>query len=214
MILAAVAAIVLPLAGATQINMQIESGGVHLIAAAGVHAVTIRSTTRGNAAPPHVEVSRSGTAMAIVLTGHSGASVPFAQGSSGSVGYEIVYPAYVRIEASELSGDITLDGERARAAIETNSGSIIVNSAHGELDLAADQGDITVTLATNWKAPSLRMQSANGTLRLSVPPSFRARIDAQADAGSVHNSLPRATANRPFVWLYSERGDVWITRST
>ncbi|HET9096061.1 MAG TPA: DUF4097 family beta strand repeat-containing protein [Candidatus Baltobacteraceae bacterium] len=212
MILAAVAAIVLPLAGATQINMQIESGGVHLIAAAGVRTVTIRSTARGNAAPPRVEVTRNGKAMAIVLTGHSGASVPFAQGAAGSVGYEIVYPANVRIEASELSGDITLDGEQTRAALETNAGSIYVNNARGELDLAAGDGDITVTLAKGWKAPSLRMQSANGTLRLSVPPSFRAHIDAQADIGSVHDSLARAAANRPFVWLYSERGDIFIQR--
>lgn len=214
MIGAVVAAIVLPLGGATQINMQIESGGVHLIAAAGVHTVTIHSSERGNAAPPHVEVSRNGKAMAIVLTGHGGASVPFAQGSSGSVGYEIVYPANVRIEASELSGDITLEGARSRAALETNSGSIVVNDAHAELDLAADQGDITVKLAKDWKAPSLRMQTANGTLRLSVPLSFRAHVDAQADAGTVHDTLARAGANRPFVWLYTERGDVWITRST
>lgn len=210
--LAALAAIVLPLAGATQINMQIESGGVHLIAAAGVHTVTIRSTARGDAAKPRIEITRNGKAMAIVLTGHSGASVPFAQGAAGSVGYEIVYPANVRIEASELSGDITLDGEQARAAIETNSGSIVVNNARGELDLAADDGDITVTLAKAWRAPSLRMQSARGTLRLTVPFSFHAHIDAQADAGSVHNSLPNATANRPFVWLYTQRGDIFIQR--
>lgn len=214
MIGAVLAAIVLPLSGATQINMQIESGGVHLIAAAGVHSITIRSSAHGNAAPPRVEVTRNGKAMAIVLTGRSGASIPFAQGSAGSVGYEIVYPANVRIEASELSGDITLDDARSRAALETNAGSITVNNAHSELDLAADQGDITVTLAKDWKAPSLRMQTANGTLRLSVPPSFRARIDAQADSGTVHNALAGAGATRPFVWLYSEHGDVWITRPT
>lgn len=208
----AVAAIVLPLAGATQINMQIESGGVHLIAAAGIHTVTIRSVTRADAAP-HVEVSRSGKAVAISLTGHADAAVPFAQGSSGSLGYEITYPSNVRIEVSELSGSITLDGERTRAALETNSGSIVVNNAHGEVDLAADGGDITVSLANDWKAPSLRMQTANGTLRLSVPPSFHARIDAQTEAGTVHNSLPRSTASRPFVWLYSEKGDVWIAPS-
>lgn len=213
MIGAVFAAIVLPLAGATQITMQIESGGVHLIAAAGVHALTIRSSAHGNAAPPHVEVARNGKAMAIVLTGHGGASVPFAQGSSGSVGYEITYPANVRVEVSELSGDITLDGERTRAALETNAGSIMVNGAHGELDLAADQGDITVSLASDWKAHSLRMQTANGTLRLSAPPAFRAHIDAHTDAGAVHNTFTRSHAAGPFVWLYSEQGDVWITPS-
>ena len=208
-----IAAIVLPLAGATQIHMQIESGGVHLIAAASVHTVTIRPATQGNAAPPHIEVSRSGKSITITLTGHARAGVPFAQGSAGSIGYEIVYPANVPVEASELSGDITLEGERSKATLETNSGSIVVNNAHGELDLAADNGDITVSLANDWRAPSLRLETADGTLHLSVPRTFRAHIDAQADAGSVHNSLASAHANRPFVWLYSQKGDVWISPS-
>src|SRR5579872_798327 len=111
--LGALAAIVLPLAGATQINMQIESGSVHLIAAAGVHSVTIR-TTGANAPAPRIEVSRSGKAMAITITGHPTVTIPFAQSATTSLGYEITYPANARIEATELSGSITLDGERSR----------------------------------------------------------------------------------------------------
>ncbi|HLI95936.1 MAG TPA: DUF4097 family beta strand repeat-containing protein [Candidatus Baltobacteraceae bacterium] len=209
--LGALAAIVLPLAGATQITMQIESGGVHLIAAAGIHTVTIRTTAQ-NAPAPRIEISRSGKAMAITITGHAALTIPFAQAPNAPLGYEIVYPANARIEATELSGNITLDGERARAAIETNSGSIAVNDAHGELDLAADDGDVTVTLARDWTAPSLRMQSANGTLRLTVPSTFHANIDAETDSGTVHNTLSRSNARRPFVWLYTERGDIFIQK--
>lgn len=206
------AAIVLPLAGATHVNLQIESGGVHLIAAAGVHAITIRTARSGNAAPPRVEVTRTGRAsMAIALTGHPGASLPFVQNSAGTVAYEIVYPASVRIEAYDLSGDVTLDGERVRASVETNSGSIVANDARGELDLAADAGNITVTLARGWNAPSLRMQSGNGSLHLTVPAAFRARLDASTDAGRVHDALAKTSAKHPFVWLYTRKGDVFIS---
>lgn len=208
-----VAAIVLPLAGAAHVSVQVESGGVHLIAAAGIRAVTIRTARHGNAAPPHVEVSRAGKSMTIALTGHSVTNLPFAPAAAGSRAYDIVYPANVPIEVHDLSGNITIDGERARAAIETNSGSIVANGARGELDLAADNGSITVTLAPDWRTSPLRMQSGNGALRLSVPPGFRAHVDAGTDAGRVHDSLPGADVNskRPFVWLYTRKGDVWIT---
>lgn len=208
--LGVLAAIVLPLAGASQINIQVQSGGVHLVAAAGTHAVAIRSRTRGNASKPHVRISRRGKTIGIALTGTSGVNLPFAPGSAGSISYEIDYPAGVRIELYDLQGDITLDNSRASVSVETASGSITANNAHGGLDLAADTGDITTTLAPDWKAPSLRMQSRSGTLRLVVPRSFRAHVDASTDRGLLHDSLPHTGAQKPFVWLYTEKGDVWI----
>lgn len=205
--LGALAAIVLPLAGANQLNLQVESGGVHLIAAAGIHTVSVRAA----AGTPRPLVTRAGKTLIVLLTGHRTANVPFAQGTAPPSGYEIVYPAGVRIQVSELSGGITLDGQRAKATLETNAGPIVVNGAHGELDLAADTGDVTVMLAPDWRSSPLRMQSGNGALRLTVPPGFRAHVDAGTGAGAVHNALKNAArAKRPFVWLYTEKGDIWI----
>lgn len=208
------AAMVLPLAGATNINVQVESGGVHLIAAAGIHTITIRTARSGNAAPPHIGVSRpDGSTVQLTLTGKPSVNLPFVPGSAGAVAYEITYPANARVEASDLSGDITIDNDRAHASLETSSGSIVANNALGELELAADTGDVSVTLARGWHAPSLRMQSGGGTLRLTVPPDFRARIDASTGGGQVHDALPRAKGGKPFVWLFTVKGDVWITRA-
>lgn len=208
------AAMVLPLAGATQMSIQVESGGVHLIAAAGVHTITVRTAHSGNAAPPRIAVSRpNGSTVQITLTGKPSVNLPFVPGAAGAVAYEITYPANVRVEASDLSGDITIDNERAHAALETSSGSIVANNALGELELAADSGNVTVTLARGWHAPSLRMQSGGGNLRLTVPSNFRARIDASTGGGHVHNALPRMKVSKPFVWLFTVNGDVWITRA-
>lgn len=213
MIAALLAALVLPLSGATQINLQVESGGVHLSAAAGIHTITIRAS--GNARP-HAEVSRIGkSTISIALNGHAGVHLPFVQSTGKAADYEIVYPANARIEVYDLSGDITIDGSRTTAKIETNSGTITANNASGELDLAADSGDITAALAPDWKADSLRMQSGGGNVRLTVPRGFRAHVDADSGQGQVHNALPRTStgAKRPFVWLYTTHGDVYLTTS-
>lgn len=193
--IALLAAIVLPLAGATQLNVQVESGGVRLIAAAGIHTVTIRTARTGNAPPPRVEVTRSDAAtISVSLTGKAAVTLPFVSATAGSVAYEIVYPANVRIAA------------------EDRSGSIVASNARGALDLESDKGDVTVTLARGWNGPELRMQSAAGNLRLTVPQAFHARIDASTGSGHVHNALRRDNAKTPFVWLFTQQGDVWISR--
>ena len=211
MLSALLAALVLPLGGATHINLQVESGGVHLIAAAGVRTITIR--TGGNA-PPRAEVSRLGkSTLSISITGHQPVHLPFAQGTAAAMDYEVVYPANVRIETYDISGDVTIDGSRATVKIETNSGTLTANNVHGELDLADDSGDIAATLAPDWKAASIRMQSGGGNVRLTVPRGFHAHIDADSGQGSVHDALLHSatTAKRPFVWLYTTHGDVTIT---
>ncbi len=208
---ALLAALVLPLAGATHINLQVESGGVHLIAAAGARSITIR--TAGNA-PPRAEVSRPNkSTIAIAITGHRPVHLPFVQGTAAPMDYEVVYPANALIETYDVSGDITIDDSRAPVKIETNSGSITAHDAHGELDLADDGGSINATLARDWKPSSIRMQSAAGNVALAVPRGFRARLDASSGQGAVHDALPRANtaANRPFVWLYTAKGDVLVT---
>lgn len=208
---ALLAALVLPLSGATQINVQVESGGVHLIAAAGIRTVTIR--TGGNA-PPRAEVSRLGkSSIAIAITGHQPVHLPFVQGTAAPMDYEIVYPANVRIEVYDLAGDITVDDSRQVVKIETNSGTITANNAHGPLDLADDSGSISASLAPDWKGDSIRMQSGGGSVRLTVPRTFRAHVDADSGQGQVRVSLPRqnTTAKRPFVWLYTTKGDISIT---
>lgn len=194
--IALLAALVLPLAGATQINVQVESGGVHLIAAAGIHTVTIRRVGSGNAAPPHVDVSRTdASTISVSLTGSSAVKLPFVSGADGSRAYEIVYPANVRIAA------------------EDGDGSIVASNARGDIDLETDHGDVTVTLAPGWNGPELRMQSASGTLRLTVPRTFHARVDASTGSGHVHNALGHGNTKTPFVWLFTQQGDVWISRT-
>ena len=210
---ALLAALVLPLSGATQINVQVESGGVHLIAAAGIRTVDIRT---GAGAPPRAEVSRVGrTSIAIAITGHQPVHLPFVQGTAAPMDYEITYPANARIEVYDLAGDVTVDDSRSVVKIETNSGTITANNAHGPLDLAGDSGSIVASLAPDWKGDSIRMQSGGGSVHLSVPRNFRAHVDAGSGQGQVRVSLPRqhTTAKRPFVWLYTTKGDVTITPS-
>jgi DUF4097 and DUF4098 domain-containing protein YvlB len=114
------------------------------------------------------------------------------------------------VEIYDQDGSITIDDPRATITAESAHGNITVNGALAPVDLAADDGNVAATLAAGWSGNEIRMQSATGTVRLTVPKSFRAKIDASSDGGTVHNAFGSSNARTPFVWLYALKGDVYL----
>jgi hypothetical protein len=223
----------IPLFGDTTIEVEVDNGGAQFEPVAATTeetGVVVRSTATGPASTSlPVQSTRSGKRVIITLGRGSGSSqLPFVPKSQ--VAYEIVYPARLKlivhafggdvnvmdptsaVVISEASGDVLVESPRGPLSVDDQSGNVTVHKAVAALDLAADAGNVTADLDPAWLPRAIRMEAAAGNLHLTVPQSFKARVDASSQNGSVHNALPQAatTASGPPVWLYSERGDVTI----
>lgn len=212
--------------------LQLEAGGAAIVLApsADLATVTIRVDQDKSAPVPEVQSARQGNRLAISLTPAGGAPLlPFVPSNAAT--YTVTYPADMRldlrlsngnvrianpsasVEIYDQEGNIDIDSPRASITAESAHGDVLVTGALAPVDLAADDGNVTATLAPAWSGNEIRMQSGKGNVRLTVPNGFRAKIDASSESGAVHNTFGNSNARAPFVWLYSLKGDVWLDRN-
>ena len=211
--------------------LQVEAGGVAISFEPGdVAAIRVRVNQDPSAPAPEVDSAKSGNRLAVTVKPPGQPPlIPFVP--SHAPAYTITYPADMRLDARISSGDITVtkpvasvelydqngninvDAPRAAITAENGIGNINVTRALAPIDLEADDGDVNATLASGWYGNEVRIQTASGAIHLSVPPGFRAKIDASSENGTVHNALS-SSGNSPFVWLYALRGDVFLDQRT
>ncbi|HEY1975889.1 MAG TPA: DUF4097 family beta strand repeat-containing protein [Candidatus Baltobacteraceae bacterium] len=210
--------------------LQVEAGGAAIVLrpSSDVSSIEVRVDQDKSAPVPNLQSVRQGNRLALAIKPPSGAPLlPFIP-SNGAT-YTVTYPAGMRLDLRFSSGDVHIDKPSAGVEIYDEDGNIVIDSprasitaenAHGDItvtgalapvDLAADDGSVTATLASGWSGNEVRMQSGTGTVRLTVPKSFRAKIDASADGGMVHNTFGSSNARAPFLWLYALKGDVYLT---
>lgn len=212
--------------------LQLEAGGAQIVLTPSTDLATVEvRVDQDTSAPvPTLQSERHGNRLALSLKPPSGAPLlPFVPSNASA--YTVRYPADMRldlrlsngdvriskpsagVEIYDEDGNIDVDAPRATITAESAHGDVTVTGALAPIDLAADDGNVAATLATTWSGNEIRMQSATGTVRLTVPKGFRAKIDASSDGGAVHNTLGTSNARSPFVWLYALKGDVWLSPS-
>jgi hypothetical protein len=209
-------------------ELEASAAELQLTPSADADGVRVRIDQDSGTALPQLQTSRTGNRFAMSIVPPSNAPlIPFAQGAPAK--YNVTYPARMRLDLRISSGDvhivnpssaveiydnggnITVDDPRTSITAESARGNVTVNHALAPIDLAADAGDVTADLANGWSGDQIRVQAAAGTIRLAVPPSFRARFDASTESGTVHNALDPQGAKSPFVWLYALKGDIYVT---
>jgi hypothetical protein len=209
--------------------LELEAGGAAIVLtpSADLATISIRVDQDKSTPPPVLQSVRQGNRLAMSLKPPSGAPLlPFVP-SNGAT-YTVTFPADMRLDLRLSNGDVritnpsasveiydregNIDVDRPHASItaETEHGHIVVHAASAPIDLAADDGNVAATLAPGWSGNEIRMQSGTGTVRLSVPKGFHAKIDASSERGTVHNTFGSSNARAPFVWLYALKGDVWL----
>jgi hypothetical protein len=210
--------------------LEVEAGGAAIVLtpSSDLATVEVRVDQDKSAPLPMLQSVRQGNRLAVNLKPPSGAPlIPFVP--SAAARYTVTYPADMRldlrisngevhisnpsasVEIYDEDGNIAVDDPHATITAESARGDVTVSRALAPVDLAADDGNVTATLAPGWSGNEIRMQSATGTVRLTVPKSFRAKLDVSSDDGTVHNTFGTSNARSPFVWLYALKGDVYLT---
>jgi hypothetical protein len=209
--------------------LEIEAGGAAIVFTPSANASSIHVVVdQDRSTPvPMMESSRAGNRLTLTLKPPSGAPlIPFVP--SGGATYTVTYPAALRLDLRVSSGDvriaqpsssveifdedgnIVVDSPRAAITAENARGDITVSGALAPIDLAADDGNVTASVAAGWAGNEIRIQSGTGTIHLSVPRAFRGKVDASSNGGTVHDTAHVIAARTPFVWLYAIKGDVWL----
>jgi hypothetical protein len=223
----------IPLFGDTTVEVDVDNGGARFLPVASSTeetGVVVRSTTSGPAPSPlPLQFTRSGKRLIVTIgRGGNNSQLPFV--AKSQVAYEVVYPARLKlivhayggdievmnpttqVVVSEADGNVLIENPHAPVSVDDQSGDVTVHRAVAALDLASDAGDVNADLDPSWLPRPIRMQSAAGNLRLTVPSNFSARVDASSQNGTLHTALTQsaAGASGPPVWLYTEKGDVTI----
>lgn len=222
----------IPLFGDTTVEVDVDNGGARFLPAASTDngGITIKSNASGpTPSQLPIQSTRSGKRIIVTLGRGSGSTqLPFV--AKPQVAYDVIYPSRLKlivhafggdiyvmnpttaIAVSAASGDVLVENPHAPVSVDDQSGSVTVHRAVAALDLAADTGNVVADLDSAWLSRSIRMQSASGTLTLTVPQNFSAHVDASSQNGAVHSALSAAAsgASGPPVWLFAEHGDVTI----
>jgi len=94
-------------------------------------------------------------------------------------------PRRTALRVDRLSGPVHLAGVEGALTITHAHGDVTVQEAAGPAEVSIKNGDVEVGFRTLPTEGTHRIETANGDLRLRLPPEGAVQIDAQTDAGTI-----------------------------
>jgi hypothetical protein len=107
------------------------------------------------------------------------------------VSYEVWMPNASNLETEAHNGSIGIDDLHGEIRFRTVNGSVHLNKVGGDVDGSTTNGSVHIDLAgKSWDGRGLRAETTNGSVRLSVPESYSAKVEASTVNGGVHVDFP------------------------
>ena len=123
------------------------------------------------------------------VTVSSGAPDVDVNSVSGDVAFDHAGAAMTRAHLQTVSGDINAKGLSGRVKVETVSGDIVVDAgAVQDLEAGTVSGDANLTFTPASHA-SVKLESMSGNLRLHLPESVSAHIEASTFSGGIDSDF-------------------------
>jgi DUF4097 and DUF4098 domain-containing protein YvlB len=124
---------------------------------------------------------------------------------NAKVDYHVKVPRHLQLKVDNTNGRVGVTGTSGKADVETTNGSIEASSAQGDLRFTTTNGHLTLDeLAGSVRAETtnggihatlnkvdgdLAFETTNGSIKLSLPNSIRANLDASTTNGSIHSDF-------------------------
>ncbi len=124
--------------------------------------------------------------------GHIEASGPSERDKRNwSVSYDIWMPVNSGTKLTASNGSIVVDGLHGRIRFHTLNGSVRLLDVSGDVDGDTTNGSVTVSVAnTGHYAGGLRVETTNGSVKLELPESYSAKVEASTVNGSIRTDFP------------------------
>lgn len=108
-----------------------------------------------------------------------------------NVSYEIWLPSTTNMDIHANNGSIGIDSVHGQIRFDTTNGSVHLNHVGGDVDGSTTNGSLKIDLAGDrWEGKGLRAETTNGSVRVSVPENYSARVEASTVNGGVHVGFP------------------------
>lgn len=110
-----------------------------------------------------------------------------------AVSYEIYVPRRSALELKAHNGGINITDVEGAIQFETTNGGVKLKKVGGDVRGKTKNGGVDLELAGNtWRGNQLDVETTNGGIKLAVPESFSARVEASTVNGGVHTDFPNA----------------------
>ena len=107
------------------------------------------------------------------------------------VSYEVWVPNAANLDMKTNNGSITVAGVAGQIRFHTQNGSVHLVEVAGDVDGSTMNGSLAIDLVgSGWKGNRLRAETTNGSVRLSVPQNFSARVEASTVNGRLKVDFP------------------------
>lgn len=110
-----------------------------------------------------------------------------------SVQYDVTVPRSMNLNIDNTNGSIDISGVHGSHQISNTNGHIELARCAGDVDAETTNGSIRVELAEVTPGKSIRMETTNGKITVTLPKSIAAHVDASTTNGSIRTDLPVAT---------------------
>jgi DUF4097 and DUF4098 domain-containing protein YvlB len=112
---------------------------------------------------------------------------------SMNVVYDVNVPRSMNLTVDDTNGAIEITDVHGSHRVSTTNGHIELARCGGDVDAETTNGGIKAELNEVTPGKSIRLETTNGRITVSVPKSIAVRVDASTTNGSVNTDLPVTT---------------------
>lgn len=148
-----------------------------------------------------IEVRQTGSGLAIETrqpkTGDGSGFLDWLVGNHVNAGvtYELTVPRSMNLSVENTNGSIHASDVSGKLDVGTTNGRIELARCSGSVNAETTNGAVHVELMQVTPGASMRFETTNGGISLTVPPSIGAVVDAGTTNGSVSSDVPITTSS-------------------
>ncbi len=113
-----------------------------------------------------------------------------------SVSYDILVPRLSNLKLSSINGNINISSVEGTVESETINGEVHLSEIAGEVKGRTVNSGIRITLSgSGWKGRGLNVETVNGSIHLTIPDAYAARIESNTVNGSFQSNIAALKPN-------------------
>jgi hypothetical protein len=111
-------------------------------------------------------------------------------GNDVAVEFEVKLPRGVRLDASTVNGDVSVDGASTSVDATTVNGDVTVETADGPITATTVNGDAHATMHALTGPGDVKVTTVHGDAQVDLPSRIDAVVDGHTVAGDISSEFP------------------------